>query len=75
MEAPSLIFHSDANDDAFECLREAEGLNSEPHLTFFRACGLWTLSCDFVLHNYDTDIKMNLIATHLNAEVIPVVKV
>ena len=34
MEAPSLIFHSDANDDAFECLREAEGLNSEPHLTF-----------------------------------------
>ena len=40
----------------------------------FKSCGLWTLSCDFVLHDY-SDIKMALVAVHLNAEIILVVTV
>ena len=40
----------------------------------FEGCGLWTLSCDFVPHN-EGNIKMALIAAHLNAEVIQVVTV
>ena len=40
----------------------------------FKSCGLWTQSCDFVPHNYET-LKSALIAAHLNAEVILVVTV
>jgi len=39
----------------------------------FRSLGLWTLSSDFIPHNYD--INMALIAAHLSAEVILVVTV
>ena len=41
----------------------------------FKSCGLWTLSCDFVPHNYETLKSVALIAAHLNAEVILVVTV
>ena len=41
----------------------------------FKSCGLWTLSCDFVPHSKLWNIKMALIAAHLNAEVILVVTV
>ena len=40
----------------------------------FKSCGLWTLSCDFVPHIYET-LKMALIAAHSNAGVILVVTV
>ena len=42
-------------------------LGSNPlRLSFrFKSCGLWTLSCDFVPHNYET-LKW-LIAARLNA--------
>ena len=41
----------------------------------FKGCGLWTLSCDFVLHNYETLKLMALMAAHLDAEAILVVTV
>ena len=41
---------------------------------FVKVCGLWTLSCDFVPHNYET-LKMALIAAHLNVDVILVVTI
>ena len=46
----------------------AEGPRFESvRLSFlFKSCGLWTLSRDFVPHNYE-NIKMALIAAHLNA--------
>ena len=49
-------------------------LGSNPlRLSFlFKSRGLWTLSCDFIPHNYE-NIKLALIAAHLNAEVILVV--
>ena len=40
----------------------------------FKSCDLWTLSCDFVLHDY-SDIKMALVVVQLNAEIILVVTV
>ena len=36
---------------------------------FLKSCGLWTLSCDFIPHNW-WNIKMALITAHLNAGVI-----
>ena len=52
-------------------------LGSNPLRLFFlfTSCGLWTLSCDFVPHDYHETFKMALIAAHLNAEVILVVTV
>ena len=43
-------------------------------LSLQKGCGLWTLSCDFVPHNYEKN-RMALIAAHLNAGVILVVTV
>ena len=50
------------------------GLNPLRLSFLFKRCGLWTLSCDFVPHDY-LNIKMALIAAHLNAGVILVVTV
>ena len=43
-------------------------------LSLQKGCGLWTLSCDFVAQNY-WNIKLALIAAHLNAGVMLVVTV
>ena len=43
-------------------------------LSLQKGCGLWTLSCDFVAQNY-WNIKLALIAAHLNARVMLVVTV
>ena len=44
---------------------------------YFKSCGLWTLYCDFVPHNYETLKWLSSlpIAALLNAEVILVVTV
>ena len=41
----------------------------------FKSCGLWTLSCDFDPHKYETLKSVALITAQLNAGVILVVTV
>ena len=41
----------------------------------FKSCGLWTLSCDFVPHNYETLKEVSSLPADLNAEIILVVTV
>ena len=49
--------------------RRTFGSNPLRDTFLFKSCGLWTLSCDFIPHNY-WNIKLALIVAHLNAGVI-----